>query len=190
MRSRFQTLGQSLQIPDLNQPDFGQLTLTRQIQQVQGRIQSNTVLVGSSFGGLTACWLAEQAAAQPKLQKLVLLAPAFNFLNQWLPRLGQVQCQQWRDQGWLKVYHHAYRQFVPLSYGFITDAEQYVETQLQASLPTLILHGQRDEVIAIEASRAYARDRPWVTLIELDTNHAMTDVAGQIWQHIQSFCDL
>lgn len=179
-----------MQIPDLNQDDFGQLTLSRQIQQVQPLIQGNTILIGSSFGGLTACWLAEQATVQAKLQKLVLLAPAFNFLNQWLPRLGQPQIYQWQAQGWLKVYHYAYQQQLPLSYGFITDAKKYMDAQLKTPIPTLILHGQKDDVIAIAASRAYARDRTWVTLIELDTDHGMADATDQIWQHIRAFCDL
>ncbi|MEM9165347.1 MAG: YqiA/YcfP family alpha/beta fold hydrolase, partial [Cyanobacteria bacterium P01_F01_bin.4] len=182
--------GHAMQIPDLNQDNFGQLTLTRQIQQVRPLVQANTVLIGSSFGGLTACWLAEHPDIRPKLQKLILLAPAFDFLNQWLPRLGQPQIQQWQTQGWLKVYHYAYQQPFPLNYGFITDAEKYTDDHLQASIPTLILHGQKDEVITIAASRAYARDRPWVTLIELDTDHGMADAADQIWQSVRAFCDL
>ncbi|MEM8806518.1 MAG: YqiA/YcfP family alpha/beta fold hydrolase [Cyanobacteria bacterium P01_G01_bin.38] len=190
LRSHLQTLGHSLQIPDLNQDDFGRLTLTRQIQQVQPLIQESTVLIGSSFGGLTASWLAEQPDVRPKLQKLVLLAPAFDFLDQWLPRLGQPQIQQWQAQGWLKVYHYAYQRQVPLSYGFITDAQTYQDERLQTPIPTLILHGYKDDVINVAASRAYACDRPWVTLIELDTDHGMADAADQIWQSVRAFCDL
>ena len=52
--------------------------------------QSNEpwVLMGSSFGGLTAAWMENRAnpAQQDKVEALVLLGPAFQFLAQWLPR--------------------------------------------------------------------------------------------------------
>jgi pimeloyl-ACP methyl ester carboxylesterase len=42
----------------------------------------------------------------------------------------------------------------------LTDAQQYDDTQLRAPIPTLILHGRQDEVIAIEASQQYASTVP------------------------------
>ncbi|NEP17495.1 MAG: alpha/beta fold hydrolase [Leptolyngbya sp. SIO4C1] len=190
LRSRFQTLGLTLQIPDLNQDDFSQLTLSRQIQQVSPLIHQPTVLIGSSFGGLTACWLAEQPAVRTQLQRLILLAPAFDFLAQWLPRLGPAALEQWRDRGWLSVYHYAQQRQQRLDYRFLLDAQQYPDAQLQTPVPTLILHGTEDETIAIEASQAYASRRPWVKLQPLATDHAMTEAADDIWQAIRSFCAL
>ena len=53
-----------LEIPDLNQGDFSHLTLTRQLQQVENLFPAKkpVVLIGSSFGGLTAAVLAERNA--------------------------------------------------------------------------------------------------------------------------------
>jgi pimeloyl-ACP methyl ester carboxylesterase len=79
---------------------------------------------------------------------------------------------------------------LPLDYGFVTDAETYDEAELTVPLPTLILHGQQDEVIDIAASRAYARDRPWVTLIPLDSDHALANVEGEIWTAVHRFLQL
>jgi pimeloyl-ACP methyl ester carboxylesterase len=70
------------------------------------------------------------------------------------------------------------------------DAMQYREETIARSLPTLILHGKHDEVIPLQASRAFAKSRPWVQLIELDSDHALTNVSTEIWQAIQSFCAL
>lgn len=187
---RFQTLKISLLTPDLNQDDFTYLTLTRQIQQVQAAFPPDPqpiTLIGSSFGGLTAAWLGER---QIQVSRLVLLAPAFQFLSHWLPKLGPEQVQRWQAEQYLSVYHYGTKQMLPLHYGFVTDATQYEETKLQRPIPTLILHGQADEVIPIQASRNFANQRPWVKLLELDSDHALANVQPKIWQEVQTFCQL
>ncbi|MBW4484688.1 MAG: alpha/beta fold hydrolase [Tildeniella torsiva UHER 1998/13D] len=193
MQARFAALGLDLGIPDLNQGDFSQLTLSRQIQQVSALILSQaepTVLIGSSLGGLTAAWVAQQAAITERIEKLVLLAPAFQFLQQWLPRLGPDQLEAWRTQGTFPVYHYTEQRTLPLHYTFITDAQSYSDNGLTAPIPTLILHGIQDETIAIDSSRAYAASRPWVRLVELPSDHALVDVEKDIWQHTQAFLNL
>ncbi|MBD0337529.1 MAG: alpha/beta fold hydrolase [Cyanobacteria bacterium Co-bin13] len=192
LQLHFQTLGLTLAVPDLNQGDFAHLTLSRQIQQVKALISPNrpTVLIGSSFGGLTAAWLAEQPELRGQIERLVLMAPAFRFLEQWLPRLGDDQHQRWQRQGTLPVYHYGEQRQIPLHYSFITDAQTYDEHLLHQPIPTLILHGRQDEVISIQASRDYAAQRPWVKLIELESDHALGNVQTEIWQAIQQFLEL
>ncbi|WP_313887390.1 YqiA/YcfP family alpha/beta fold hydrolase [Nodosilinea sp. LEGE 07088] len=193
MRSRFATLGLELIIPDLNQGDFSHLTLSRQIQQVSEFVlgqPDSTVLIGSSLGGLTATWVAQQPPLAGRIEKLVLLAPAFDFLAQWLPRLGSDQLNAWRTEGTFSVYHYTEQRTLPLHYDFITDAQGYDDGALQAKIPTLILHGTRDETIAIAASRAYATCRPWVHLVELPSDHALVDVEADLWQHTREFLEL
>ncbi|MBD2114573.1 MULTISPECIES: YqiA/YcfP family alpha/beta fold hydrolase [Cyanophyceae] len=193
MQARFSTLGLDLIIPDLNQNDFAHLTLSRQIQQISALILAQsepTVLIGSSLGGLTAAWVAQQAAITDRIEKLVLLAPAFDFLAQWLPRLGLDQLEAWRTEGTFPIYHYTEQRTLPLHYDFIADAHGYSDDGLKAQIPTLILHGTNDETISIEASRAYAAPRPWVRLVELFSDHALTDVEKDIWQHTHDFLDL
>lgn len=190
LRDRFEQLQIDLKIPDLNQGNFSHLTLTRQLDQVATILpppEISTTLIGSSFGGLTAAWAGEQHA---QIEKLVLLAPAFDFLSHWLPKLGPEQVQQWQTEQYLSVYHYAEGRSLPLSYQFVLDAERYPSEQLQRSIPTLILHGREDEVIPIQASRTYAAQRPWVQLIELESDHALGNVYPQIWERIQQFCGL
>lgn len=176
-----------LQIPDLNAGDFQGLTLSRQIQQVAALLPiTPAAIVGSSFGGLTAAWLAERYS---QVGRIVLLAPAFGFLNHWLPRLGPEQLAQWQENGTLPVYHYGARQQLPLGYQFLEDARRYDEEQLQRPVPTLILHGRRDETIPIAASHTYAATRPWVTLRELDSDHALAEVLPEIWDATREFLD-
>lgn len=189
-RRRFAGLGLSLTTPDLNQGDFSTLTLSRQLQQARNLILAQpqpTVIIGSSFGGLTAAWLAEQPDLQPHTQKLVLLAPAFQFAAQWLPRLGEAALAEWQRQGVRQIYHYGDQGDRPLHYRFVTDLQRYDEAQLQAQVPTLICHGLADEVISIDASRAYAAHRPWVTLLELASDHTLGDAEDDIWQAMGHF---
>ncbi|MHC5715489.1 MAG: YqiA/YcfP family alpha/beta fold hydrolase, partial [Nostoc sp.] len=187
---RFTQIQTKLKIPDLNAGDFSQLTITRQLTQVAAEFNNDpkpVTLIGSSLGGLTAAHLGQQYL---QVQRLVLLAPAFGFLSHWLPKLGNEQIQDWQQEKYIMVYHYGQERAIPLSYDFVTDATQYQEKLLQRPIPTLILHGKKDEVIPIEASRDFGRSRPWVELIELDSDHALGNVMEEIWQAIRLFCQL
>lgn len=178
-----------IEIPDLNCDDFYHLTITRQLHQVALLIQDNesATIIGSSLGGLTAAHLGEKF---PQVKRLILLAPAFGFLSHWLPTLGREVIQRWQREKYLMVHHYGKKRELPLSYDFLTDANKYCEEILQRPIPTLILHGQHDEVIPIQASRNFAQKRSWVNLIELNSNHALGDVMIEIWQAIEDFCQL
>ncbi|MEH2086807.1 YqiA/YcfP family alpha/beta fold hydrolase [Nostoc sp.] len=187
---RFTQIHTKLKIPDLNAGDFSQLTITRQIAQVTAEFNNDSTpvtLIGSSLGGLTAAHLGQQNL---QVQRLVLLAPAFRFLSHWLPKLGDEEVQRWQQEKSIMVYHYGEEQLIPLSYDFVIDAAQYQEKLLQRPISTLILHGKKDEVIPVEASRDFARSRPWVQLIELDSDHALGNVMEEIWQAIRLFCQL
>ncbi|HEY9860193.1 MAG TPA: YqiA/YcfP family alpha/beta fold hydrolase [Candidatus Obscuribacterales bacterium] len=190
LRDRFSSLNIPLKIPDLNQGDFSHLTITRQMQQVEAEFPLDgtpVTLIGSSLGGLTAARIGQQNS---QVQRLVLLAPAFGFLSHWLSRLGEEQVRRWQTEKYLSVYHYGEKRSLPLSYDFVLDASQYKEESLQRSIPTLILHGLNDEVIPIHASRNFAANRPWVDLIELDSDHALANVMPDIWENITDFCQL
>ncbi len=173
-------------IPDLNQDDFYNLTLTRQIQQVSTYIESVStpvILIGSSLGGLTAALISEK---HEKVKQLILLAPAFNFFSHWLEMLDNSVLNNWKNRGELSIYHYGYDQELALSYQFIEDGKNYDETTLKRPVTTLIFHGKNDDVIPIQSSYHYSKTREWVTLIELDSDHGLTDMIPNIWQHIQT----
>lgn len=198
-RSRFSSLGIDLKTPDLNQNDFSRLTLTRQLQQIETEflpIQSSpqadkvkqlggVTIIGSSFGGLTAAWLAQR---QLSVKQIVLLAPAFDFLSHWLPLLGQQQLEKWQSEEYLPVYHYGEQRYLPLNYQFVADMAEYPEEKLMRAVPALIVHGKHDTIIPVQASRNLAADRPWVQLIELEDDHSLGNVLGEIWEAIQKFC--
>ena len=190
LREAFANLAISLEVPDLNQGDFSHLTITRQLCQLETILPQDgtpVTLIGSSLGGLTSAWLAQR---QLPVQRLVLLAPAFGFLDYWLPQLGEAQLQQWQESGYLPVYHYREERSLPLHYHFVEDARQYQTEELLRVVPTLILHGKHDQTIPIDASRQYANERFWVQLMELESDHSLSDVMPEIWQEIRKFCQL
>lgn len=183
----FEEIGLNLQVLDLNQNDFTNLTLTRQINQTVANFDKSDIpitLIGSSFGGLTSVWIAEK---YPQVQRLVLLAPAFNFVNYWSKQLGEKQIKQWQESGFLSVYHYGQDKLLSLSYRFYEDINQYQESLLQRRIPTLIIHGINDETIPIQASIDYARQHPHVELISLDSDHSLSDKMEIIWQETKNF---
>ena len=172
-------------IPDLNQDDFYHLTLTRQIQQVSTYLDNQAtpvILIGSSFGGLTAAWLGEKYS---QVKQLILLAPAFKFFPLLLQNLSQTTLNNWERTGQLSVYHYGAKKELPLSYQFLLDGQNYDETLLKRPLPTLIFHGKNDEVIPIESSYDYAQNRVWVKLVEFESDHGLTDMIPDIWRQIK-----
>lgn len=190
LRSYLQACKIEIKIPDLNQEDFPHLTLTRQLQQVEAQFPpapTPVVLIGSSFGGLTAAILAQRNL---QVQQIVLLAPAFGFSQYWLTQFSAAQLRQWQSSGYLDVHHYGDKKTLPLHYQFIEDLLQYQQEPLQRPLPTLVLHGKQDQTISITASRNYASERPWVKLVELDSDHSLIDVMPEIWDAIRGFCHL
>jgi uncharacterized protein len=185
LATQFATIGIELHLPDLNQGGFTDLTISRQLQQAATYLTGNepVTVIGSSLGGWVALLLAQHYA---QVEKLVLLAPAFGFPKLWLERLGSETLQDWQQSGQLAVDHYVEKQSLPLQYQFVVDAQQYLASNLERNLPTLILHGQSDAVVPIELSRNFLATHSWAHLIELDSDHGLGDVLDPIWQEIIS----
>jgi uncharacterized protein len=190
IRSEFAKIGMELQVPDLNQDDFTHLTVARQIAQVVDLFPkdgSPVTLIGSSLGGWVSTIIAQD---YHQVDRLILLAPAFDFLNHWLPKIGDRQLTSWENTYYLPIYHHALKDLSPLHYNFVVDARRYPLAQIDRVLPTVIIHGINDDVIPIAASRNFGADRPWVKLLEWESDHQLTNVSERIWQEIRDFCNL
>lgn len=184
----FEEIGIELAVPDLNQGDFTGLTISRQVQQVVDLLPSDkspVVLIGSSLGGLTAAIVAQKC---PQVNRLILLAPAFDFLSHWLPKIGAEKLNLWERDRYLPIYHYGQQKLLPLHYDFITDAHRYHLCQGNELIPTLIVHGTGDDVIPIASSRDFAAKYSSVELLEVDSDHALNNFNHYIWQKICKVC--
>jgi pimeloyl-ACP methyl ester carboxylesterase len=197
-RSRLAERGAWLAIPDLNQPSFRTLTVTRGLAQVdelaeapgvRGEAgQAPLVLFGSSLGGYTAA--AWAAAAKERCAALVLLAPAFALGQRWTTRMQPEQVARWRREGALEFEHYAWGRKEPLGLGFLEDAERREEYPLPTA-PTLVLQGLRDEVVEPALAREFTRRMEAagrsVQLVELDEGHELNQDLPALWGHVAGF---
>jgi uncharacterized protein len=186
-RARFAEYGRSLILPDLNDGDFEHLTLTRQrvvIHKALGNSPEPVTLLGSSLGGLLAVLTAIE---DERVQKLVLLAPAFQFFSRWSASAPPGFLQAWEKAQYTEVFHHGYRKICRLHYDILRDAAQYDEESLVRSVPTLIFHGIKDDVVPYELSERFSATRPWVDLVLMNSDHQLTDVLETLWQRTASF---
>ncbi len=177
--AQLNTLGLELVSPDLNLPNFRTMTLSSQLARIHETLGDDpqpVTLLGSSMGGLLAVL---SAIVDPRVCRLFLMAPAFNFLQDWPTRMGALEL--WRDKGYLEMAHYAYNKVMALDYAMIEDARHYNEHSLVRALPILIVHGLEDEVVDAQVSVAFAKQRPYVQVTLLHSDHRLTDVQGQMW---------
>jgi pimeloyl-ACP methyl ester carboxylesterase len=195
LERHFAEIGYELHVPDLNLGDFSRTTLSKQLDFLANLItelrqenpEAKVVVLGSSLGGLLAVLLA---ARVPEVNQLVLLAPAFGFGQRILDNLGTDQVALWHSSGQRMFYHYGYRQEMQLPYEFLVDALQHDENVLTRPVPTLIIHGEHDEVVPACLSVTYAKNRPHVQLEVVRSDHALTDQLQFIWAEVLRFAGL
>ncbi len=184
LRHRFAERGQDLLIPDLTEGDFEGTTVTAQLRTIESEAGSGPLaLVGSSLGGYLA---ALYAARHPEVERVVLLAPAFEFGRRWRESLGASALSEWERSGFLNVFHYGEGRELPLGYDFLRDGLGY-EDYPDVSQPALVLHGARDTVVPSLVSEEFARLHPAARLILLDSDHELSDCQEKIWQETARF---
>ena len=181
---RFRELGIGLEVPDLAEGDFRNLTLTKQLEVIAQVSRHEPVsLIGSSMGGYLA---ALYAARHAEVKKVVLLAPAFSFASRWPETLGEATMQRWKSTNTLNVFHYSEGREVELGYQLIEDARQY-EAYPEFAQPTLIFQGRRDTVVPPAYAVTFAERHPNARLILLDSDHDLVDVLDEMWRETQAF---
>ncbi len=152
--------------------------------------EKQLILFGSSFGGLLSLWYSY--LHPEKISKLILMAPALEFSANVIAELLEITPAEWKESGFVTVNHYRYNQDVPLSFTFYEDILKNPPPnfyQCEFSIPTLILHGEFDEVVPISWSRDFAEANLNVTLHELKSDHQLLDQKEKMWTIIDSFLE-
>ena len=187
VRERLSERGVELEIPDLNEPAFRDLTVSRMLRQIDALLQDDpAVLFGSSLGGYTA---ALWSALRPgRTRALILLAPAFDLAARWKQRTGPEELRRWRVRGEAYFDHHAWGRKEALSIGFLDDADRHEPFPLPDA-PTVVLQGKRDEVVTPDLASEFVRrmrDRGRdARLVLLDDGHELTADLPRLWREIE-----
>ncbi len=187
VKARLRERGVELVIPDLNQPAFRDLTVTRMLERVDALAQGEepVVLFGSSLGGFVAATWA--AAHAERARALVLLAPAFDLGPRWEARMDPADLWIWRNDGRFAFDHYAHGRKEELSYGFLLDARRHPGFPLPRC-PTLVFQGSKDEVVDPALARDFVRRmQGGAELVELPEGHELTADLPGLWRRIEAF---
>lgn len=163
---------------DLNRPRFGRQTYTTMLSVLDDmdaehgpREPRPWRLFGSSMGGYTAARWAE--LNPERVDRLILLCPAFDFAERWPTMLGEAAFARWKAEGTLDMPGPT-GALEPVHFELFADAASNHPNRPAVPCPTLIIHGRNDPIVPIEGSREYAAahaDR--VRLIEVDDDHSL-----------------
>lgn len=183
---RFAQRGTQIHIPDLEQGDFHHLSLSRMLSLVASLASSDRIsLIGSSLGGYLAALFAARFPQQ--VERVVLLAPAFQFATLWAEYLGAEQMRDFETQGQLSVPHYGRGGTATIGWQLLQDARQYAGLP-DVIAPTLVYHGIHDDVVPIRVSREFVALHPeTATLHEMNSGHELTDVLDQMGGPVVDF---
>lgn len=183
---QFAAKGVSLQVPDLNAPDFSTLTVSRMLRQADEAIGDTgepAVLMGSSLGGFVAVQAALQRGA--RVQRVVLLAPALDFDGNRLSELGDRGLEAWRMSDRLEVFHYGYGRMMPVHYELYADARRYNSLDAPLTQPVQVFQGRRDTSVDPATVERWAHARPNVELHMLDDDHQLSGSLDFIWNEVK-----
>ena len=191
-RQKLAPLGVTFQCPDLNEPDFSTLTMTRMLQQLEDELGKApgvpAALIGSSLGGTLA--ILASARFAERIDRLVLLAPAVMFAKPGDHMLPPERIEEWRRAGSFPFFHYAYGEERPLGFAFYEDSLNYDAFNTPIVQPTLVFQGMRDTSVDYRTVEQFAKARANVTLSLLDDDHQLTASLPRIWNDVAPILEL
>jgi uncharacterized protein len=111
-------------------------------------------IVGNSLGGWIA-WLMAQEFQE--IERLILIAPAFNMMGVHARSISEERRQAWLTSGWMPWDDEPAHKDWPLSWKWVEESEAYWKTSFDRLRPvkTTILHGLQDTAIPPSGSSEF-----------------------------------
>jgi pimeloyl-ACP methyl ester carboxylesterase len=202
--TRLSERGLELVCPNLNQPDFASLTVTRMLGQLGTVLEScpsSVTLIGSSLGGALAILAADRFAS--RVTRVVLFAPAVRIDN--VVDLAQPmtfakgegsraeRIEEWRRRGSMPFEHFGYgkpSRNMDLKFSFYEDSLQHDPWHTALAQPTLILQGREDVIVPYEMVMEFASARSNVECVLLEDDHRLGSSSTLIWTEVEAFLEL
>ena len=128
--------------------------LTHPPQARQDAPLPRVTIVGNSLGGWIA-WLMAQEFHE--IERLILVAPAFNMMGVRAKSIDPERCHAWHSVGWMPWDDEPAHKDWPLSWKWVEESDAYWKTNLDRLRPvkTTILHGLQDTVILPSGSSEF-----------------------------------
>lgn len=168
---------------DLRVPSPEGLRPEAMVDVVRAALVDGAFVAGSSLGGRIA---AEVAARDPRVSRVVLLAPAFGLTERWRRR-APAEIAKWEASGYIPMHDHIADVPTRVDVGFFHAFEALDRAGMpDVRQPTLVLHGWHDATVPIEGSRSWVVGRD-ARLVELDDAHELTDSIPWILEEMAAF---
>jgi hypothetical protein len=202
LAARLRRHGLALHCPDFNEPDFETMTVTRMLAQVDAALAAlppgPVALIGSSLGGFVAYHAAFRHSprrgrardSDRVIDRLVLLAPAFEFGRIPFGGMTEADLVAWKATGRYEVFHHAENRPRAIGYAIYEDAQRYDSGTCVVDTPALVFQGRRDTVVDPAMVQRFAAKRPAMTLRMVDDDHQLGASHEVMWREIAGFLGL
>ena len=163
--------------------DFEYMTTSGMINRLRQHILDRKIeactLVGSSMGGLVALNYAHRFGG---VTQLVLMAPLLAYFEGSRDNETAVSADPATVE---RVQHFGFDRLLPLRAEIDSDGLLY-KNRVPPAAPTTIVHGRFDDIIFIRQSQTYAAQYPkQVQLLEVDSDHRLSDQHELMWKMIQ-----
>ena len=137
-------------------------------------------------------WISLLAAIRrkPRISGMMLIAPAFNYVQNNLSTLPEQIKHKWQSETYMSFPDAYGEEPYSLRYDIMQDAEQYdvINTDVSIDVPLHIVHGENDPIIPITCTDKFIRHAQLAELIfERIPNgdHRLMDHIPQIINHIE-----
>jgi pimeloyl-ACP methyl ester carboxylesterase len=169
----FRARGRPMAVPDLTPGPTGferstPLSMLGVARSTLGDAPGPHQLIGSSLGGYLSALLA---SLDPRVERLVLLAPAFRLFERWSTRLTPAQLAEWRASG-LETHHFATETRRRIGWSF-HEAARGLPAFPVVTVPTLVVAGARDETVPLADVQAWVDRTPSARLVVVDDGHEL-----------------
>ena len=187
LSARFAAIGVHFEIPDLTPGDdgFERSSPSAMLAIANGllaRAAPPHAVIGSSLGGYLA---AVAASRDPRIERLVLLAPAFRLFERWSARLTPAELADWRASG-LETMHYASNRRRRVGWQFFEDAQGFPAFP-EVRVPTLCVAGTRDETVPIADVEAFVARTPSARLVAVEDGHELAASLDRIFDEAREF---
>ena len=162
---------EKLRIQKISKDDWLKSAET-EIEKIINRGYKTIYVIGHSMGGIIATHIASK---YPEIKKLVLAAPAFKYFTFKNNKLDIIQSIKkvpglFRDYNTDIVLSRVLKVPISTIKEFILLAESHINDIKKIEIPTLIIHGIKDEIVGIDSVNYVYNNiaSKSVTLIELN----------------------
>jgi dipeptidyl aminopeptidase/acylaminoacyl peptidase len=140
---------------------FEEITTLEAVDDIQNAIRflkesgyKKIGLIGSSFGGMASII---EAGKTSDLYALALKSPVSDYLGLLHTRIDRQEIKKWKEKGMIDITG-VEGETHKIGYSFYEEAEKIkaYEAAQKIKIPTLIVHGDKDETVPIEQSKKTA----------------------------------